>query len=117
MNFASAFKSLSFIASFLKKFTTLTPIGALIAPTLGAIADLIADAVRGFFNGLALALKNPTVLIVVFVAMGYGYFNGYAAQKSAVAKANAEIARLAKIKRCAVPAQTPERTMWDSFFR
>ena len=111
-------QSLGFVSRFVRRFTALTPFGAILAPTLGALSELIADAIRGFFNGLALAFKNPTVLIVVFVAMGYGYFNGYVAKADALEKANAEIVKLRQIKRCRAPAKSTEPpNMWDSIFR
>jgi len=114
VNLATAVKSLSFLTGFAKRFATLTPFGALLSPMLGAAADLIADAVRAFFAGLAVVFKNPTVLIVVFVAMGYGYFNGHGAVSAKLAQANAEIVRLAKIKKCAAKpvASTPSVFDW-----
>lgn len=118
MNLSAITKSLTFLTRFARRFTTLTPFGALLSPMLGAASELIADAIRAFFNGLAVVFRNPTVLLVVFAAMGYGYFNGHASNAAALSRANAEIARLAKIKRCAAPKPTTSTpSMWDSIFR
>lgn len=118
MNLARATRSLAFLTTFARRFTKLTPFGALLSPMLGAVAELIADAIRAFFNGLAIVFRNPTVLLVVFAAMGYGYFNGYGTSKAEVAKLTAEVAQLRKIKRCAAPAVRTKSppSMWDSIF-
>ena len=86
--------------------------------TTVAAAELIADAIRAFFNGLAIVFRNPTVLLVMLAAMGYGYFNGYGTSKAEVAKLTAEVAQLRKVKRCAAPAVRTKSppSMWDSIF-
>lgn len=117
MNLSAIVKSLSFLTGFARRFTALTPFGALLSPMLGAAAELIADGVRAFFNGLAVVFKNPTVLIVVFVAMGYGYAQGYGVAGDKLSRANAEIVRLAKIKRCTAPTLSTPVSIWDSIFR
>jgi hypothetical protein len=117
VNLAAAFKSLSFLTGFVKRFGSLGPIGGLIAPTLGAVSELVADAIRAFFNGLAVVFKHPTVLIVVFVAMAWGYYNGHGSTAAQLKAANDRIAYLSKIKRCPAPKTTVAPSMWDSIFK
>jgi hypothetical protein len=118
VNLPAAFKSLSFLTGFVRRFGALGPVGGLIAPTLGALADLVADGVRLIFNALGVTFKNPIVFSLIFMAMAYGYYNGHAGNASALKSANERIAYLSKIKRCAAPAtNTSPPSMWDSIFK
>ena len=118
MNIATAFKSLSFLTGFVKRFGGLSPVGALVAPVLGAAADLVADLVRMLFNALGVTFKNPIVFSLIFVAMAYGFYQGHASNAAKLDTANAEISRLLKIKKCTAPkSNASPPSIWDSILR
>lgn len=117
MNFARLFNSLSFVTRFVRRFGSLTPFGSLVSPILAPLAELVADGVRAFFNGLAIVFRNPTVILVVLAAMGYGYASGGAGSKDEIAALKTQVAQLQRVKRCTPQKVTSPPSLWDSIVR
>ena len=75
-NLSSALSALAFVRKLASGLGIFSPIASVLGPLFGGLAQLATKLVEAFFKGLAVILGNPSTIVVLMVALGYGYFKG-----------------------------------------